>query len=156
MRSSLLLRTTETTEEQKEGNEIKKLRVAASIIFRDGCLFAARRAYSPYPYLIHKFEFPGGKIEAGETPSQCVTRELIEEMDWTVSPIKEFPPYFHKYPDFEIALYPVLCLAEGNPVNKEHEELVWLSIPMLNPNSWAPADAELLAQLKEHPRTFME
>lgn len=76
-------------------------------------------------------------------------------MDWTVTPVKEFPPYFYKDPDFEITLYPVLCLAEGNPVNKEHEELTWLPIPMLNPSAWAPADAELLKQLKEHPRAFM-
>lgn len=58
----------------------KHIRVAAGLLFENGKLFAAKRGESPYPYLAHKYEFPGGKIEEGETGEEAVKRELKEEL----------------------------------------------------------------------------
>ncbi len=61
--------------------EKKHVKVAAALLFEKGKIFAARRGDSPYPYVAHKYEFPGGKIEEGELPQAAVKREMMEELD---------------------------------------------------------------------------
>lgn len=72
----------------------KHVHVAAALIFENGKIFATRRGDSPYPYVAHKLEFPGGKIEPNETGEEAVKRELLEELDMevTVGDCLEKPP----------------------------------------------------------------
>ena len=63
----------------------KHIKVAAALIFDNGKLLATKRGESPFPYVAHKYEFAGGKIEAGETDEQCIIRECQEELGITLS-----------------------------------------------------------------------
>ena len=63
----------------------KHIHVAAALLFNNGKIFATKRGDSPYPYVAHKYEFPGGKIEEGERAEDAVKRELREELDLEVS-----------------------------------------------------------------------
>jgi len=88
-----------------------------------------------------KWEFPGGKIHEGETPEECLRRELIEELGITVRIGPALPPTVHQYPDFTITLYPFVCAIEsGDLIPQEHAEVAWLrpeELPLLD---WADAD----------------
>lgn len=82
----------------------KHVYVAAGLLFSDGKVFAAKRGDSPYPYLAHKYEFPGGKIEPGESEKDAVGRELREELDLAVNVGGLFAKTVFEYPDFIITL----------------------------------------------------
>jgi len=88
-----------------------------------------------------KWEFPGGKIHAGETPEECLRRELTEELGITARIGQALPPTTHQYPDFTITLYPFFCAIEsGDLIPHEHAELAWLKPDELLFLDWAEAD----------------
>ena len=78
--------------------------VACALIENDGKILCAQRSESMSLPL--KWEFPGGKIDPGESPEQCLKRELVEEMDITIHVGKSLPPSTHQYPTFAVTLYP--------------------------------------------------
>lgn len=122
----------------------KHIRVAAALLFEGGRLFAAKRGESPYSYLAHKYEFPGGKIEEGETEEEAVKRELKEELDLDVKVGALFAKTTFEYPDFIITLSVYECERLSPFVLKEHESFCWMSPSGLNAAEWAPADADMV------------
>lgn len=87
----------------------KHIQVAAALLFHNGKIFATRRGDSPYPYVAHKLEFPGGKIEAGERGEVAVKRELKEELDMDVKVGGLYACHTFEYPDFIITLSVYEC-----------------------------------------------
>lgn len=126
----------------------KHIEVAAALLFEKGKIFAAKRGDSPYSYVAHKYEFPGGKIEVGEQGEAAVKRELKEELDLDVHVGGLYAKLTHEYPDFIITLSVYECEALSDFVLKEHESYAWLSPAELNADEWAPADADVLASIK--------
>ena len=126
----------------------KEVKVGAGMIFENGRVFATRRGASKYPYLAGKYEFPGGKIEAGESPEACVARELKEELLMDVKVGGVFAVERFEYPDFIVELHLYECERLGGFTLTEHENYAWLLPSELDPNEWAPADAEILATIK--------
>ncbi|MFQ7079099.1 MAG: (deoxy)nucleoside triphosphate pyrophosphohydrolase [Christensenellaceae bacterium] len=126
----------------------KHLYVAAGLIFHDGKIFAAKRGASPYPYLAHKYEFPGGKIETGESGEEAVKRELYEELALCVNVGGLFAATTFEYPDFIVTLSVYECEMRSEFVLKEHESFAWLSPKDLCAEEWAPADADMIETLK--------
>ena len=126
----------------------KEVKVGAGMIFENGRVFATRRGESKYPYLAGKYEFPGGKIEAGESPEACVARELKEELLMDVKVGGVFAVERFEYPDFIVELHLYECERLSNFTLTEHENYAWLLPSELDPNEWAPADAEILATIK--------
>ena len=114
----------------------KHLYVAAGLIFHDGKIFAAKRGASPYPYLAHKYEFPGGKIETGESGEEAVNVGGL------------FAATTFEYPDFIVTLSVYECEMLSEFVLKEHESFAWLSPKDLCAEEWAPADADMIETLK--------
>lgn len=97
-----------------------------------------------------KWEFPGGKIEAGETPEFCLHRELYEELGVQVLIVADLPLVTHSYPDFTCTLYPYVCALTGGELTlHEHDQLVWLSPPQLHSLDWLAADLPVLAAYLE-------
>ena len=95
-----------------------------------------------------KWEFPGGKIHVGETPEDCLRRELIEELGITARIGQALPPITHRYPDFTITLYPFFCAIEsGDLIPQEHAELAWLRLEELPRLDWADADRPVVNSL---------
>jgi 8-oxo-dGTP diphosphatase len=98
-----------------------------------------------------KWEFPGGKIEKGESPEECLIREIKEELNLDIEIIRTFQSNFHSYsPDKEIELMPYLCrFLGGNLILKEHKKVIWEEVDKLSLLDWAEADLPVLKNFKD-------
>lgn len=123
---------------------MRHFQVACAIIERDGRVLTAQR--SEAMSLPLKWEFPGGKIRAGETPSACLHRELREELGVEVELLRMIPPTTHHYPDFAVTLHPFVCALIGGVLcNHEHAALLWQLPEELAALDWAEADLPVIA-----------
>jgi 8-oxo-dGTP diphosphatase len=121
----------------------RHLHVACAIIIQKEKVLAARRSESMTLPL--KWEFPGGKIEAGETPADCLKRELMEELGITVSIGVPLPPATHNYDDFTVTLYPFICrMTSGAITLHEHQEVTWIEPRQILNLDWAAADLPII------------
>lgn len=117
----------------------RHLHVACAIIEQNGKVLAAQR--SAAMHLPLKWEFPGGKIECGESPEQCLLREINEELGTTVHIMTALTPATHSYPEFTVTLYPFACtLSDSNITMCEHHALQWIEPHLLDDLDWAAAD----------------
>ena len=126
---------------------MKRIEVVAAIIVRDGRLFATQRGYGKWKDL---WEWPGGKIEPGESPIQALRREIREELDTEIRVDKFLTTIDYDYPDFHLTMHCFLCslLGEAPHLNK-HEAARWLSASELASVRWLPADEGLLPKIAE-------
>lgn len=122
------------------------IQVACAIIHKDGLILATQRpATTSLPL---KWEFPGGKLEPGETPEECLLRELREELGISVRIYQQLEPLTHTYPDLTVTLYPFHCdQPEGELVLHEHQAARWMSPKHLQTLDWAEADLPLITAL---------
>lgn len=117
--------------------------VSCAIIERDGKVLAAQR--NTAAALPLKWEFPGGKIEPGESPEECLVRELKEELGVTVVIEAPLPPSGHNYTDFAVTLYPFTChIVEGSVTLYEHLDIKWLDPAQMHTLDWADADLPVI------------
>lgn len=126
----------------------KHIQVAAALLFQNGKIFATKRGDSPYAYVAHKYEFPGGKIEQGESGEAAVARELREELNLEAKVGGLYACQTYEYPDFIITLYLYECEMQSDFVLNEHESYAWFTPAELKEEDWAPADADILGSLK--------
>lgn len=126
-----------------ETNPMKHIHVACALIERDGLVLAARR--SAAMTLPLKWEFPGGKLEAGESAEDCLQRELVEELGVTIAVGRPLPLHTHSYDSFTVTLYPFVCRMESNTITlHEHDAIIWLPPEKLHTLDWAEADWPVL------------
>ena len=132
---------------------MKTIHVAAAVI-RDGDrIFATQRGYGPYK---DGWEFPGGKIEAGETPEQALAREIREELDTEIAVGSRLIQVEYDYPEFHLSMGCYWCtVISGRLTLKEHEAAKWLRPEELDTVRWLPADREIIRLLKQ-PRQTQE
>lgn len=122
---------------------MKHLHVACAIIERDGLVLAAQR--SETMSLPLKWEFPGGKIDPGESPERCLVRELAEEMGIHIRVGRALSHATHRYPTFIVTLYPYLCCIESGEITlHEHAAVLWLPPERLFSLDWAEADLPVI------------
>ncbi|EKO1913175.1 (deoxy)nucleoside triphosphate pyrophosphohydrolase [Clostridium botulinum] len=125
----------------------KLIKVVGAIIENENneILCALRSTKMSLPNL---WEFPGGKIEKGESLADAIVREIKEELDCTISFIDVFNENTHEYDKFIVNLTTVRCkLMNGQPIANEHDKLIWLSKENLISLNWAPADIPAVVQL---------
>ena len=123
----------------------RHLHVACAIIEQSGRVLAAQR--SATMSLPLKWEFPGGKIEAGESPEECLSRELMEELGVSVLVDAALSPATHGYPDFTVTLYPFTCRLTGGIVTPhEHHALKWIEPLRMPELDWAAADLPVIGE----------
>lgn len=126
---------------------MKTIRVVAAVIFDQGKVFATQRGYGEFK---DGWEFPGGKIESGETPKEAVKREIKEELDTEIEIIKFLDTVEYDYPKFHLSMDCFICkVRSGNLVLKEHEAAKWLTKENLDSVDWLPADQGLIKKIKE-------
>jgi 8-oxo-dGTP diphosphatase len=127
---------------------MKKIEVVAAIIFYKDEILCVQRPKNKLVYISEKFEFPGGKIEQGETKEEALKRELIEELN-VVTDIKSFfTTVVHKYPDFELTMHSYICEVKTKELTlNEHIAQEWLSLDELNKLDWAAADIPIVNKL---------
>ena len=124
----------------------KHYRVVAAVIEVGGEVLCMQRGVTRYPYTSHMWEFPGGKIEPGETPEQALHRELLEEMDLDVEVHELLATVTHDYPDFTITLAAYRCTTpDKHFIRREHAASCWLPWKDLPSLQWCEADKRLLA-----------
>lgn len=125
---------------------VKTLEVAAAVITHDNRIFATQRGYGEFK---DGWEFPGGKIEPGETPQQALEREIREELDTVIDVGELVETVEYDYPEFHLTMYCFLCtIRSGNLVLKEHEAARWLTGEELDGVDWLPADVAVADKLK--------
>jgi 8-oxo-dGTP diphosphatase len=130
-------------------NTKKHICVAAALLFQNGKIFATKRGDSPYPYVAHKYEFPGGKIEAGEKPEQALIREIKEELAVKIEVGELLHTVEYDYPTFHLTMHCFVCiLVSGELELKEHQAAKWLTKETLDSVEWLPADVEVAEKVK--------
>ena len=124
----------------------KHIEVVAAIIRDDeGRIFATQRGYGA---MKDGWEFPGGKIEAGETPEQALRREIKEELDTLIVVENLFTTVEWDYPDFHLTMHCYWCRVESGELTlKEHEAARWLTIDQIDTVDWLPADKQIVDSL---------
>jgi 8-oxo-dGTP diphosphatase len=127
---------------------MKKTEVVAAIIYFENKILCVQRPKNKLSYISQKFEFPGGKIEQGETQKAALKRELFEELN-IVTDIKSlFLTVVHEYPDFELTMHSYICEVQTNElILHEHIAQEWLTIKELNKLDWAAADIPIVNKL---------
>lgn len=130
---------------------MKTVKVVAAIIKAvnengETIIFATQRGYGDFK---GGWEFPGGKIELGETPQEALKREIIEELDTEVSVGELMDTVEYDYPQFHLSMDCFWCqIVRGNLVLKEHEAARWLTKDELNNVEWLPADITLIEKIR--------
>lgn len=126
---------------------MKTLNVVAAIIKKDNQILATKRGYGEF---INMWEFPGGKIEANETKEQALVREIKEELDCTIKPIKFALDLEYQYPTFYLKMSCFEAeITGGTPKLLEHNDAKWLKKSELDTLNWIPADLTIIDYLKE-------
>ncbi|PWM81888.1 MAG: 8-oxo-dGTP diphosphatase MutT [Clostridium sp.] len=131
---------------------MKTIKVVAAVIKsinqnNEPIIFATQRGYGEFK---GGWEFPGGKIEAGETPQEALKREIKEELDTEISVKDLICTVEYDYPKFHLSMDCFWCdIINGNLVLKEHEDAKWLTKDNLDSVEWLPADLSLIDKIKE-------
>ena len=125
---------------------MKQIEVVAAIIRKEDKIFATQRGYGEWK---DWWKFPGGKIEAGETPEEALKREIQEELSTEISVDKFLCTVEYDYPAFHLTMHCYLCslLTEALHLN-EHEAAKWLTMEELNSVKWLPADMEVVEKME--------
>nr|WP_275114005.1 (deoxy)nucleoside triphosphate pyrophosphohydrolase [Psychromonas antarctica] len=129
---------------------MKKIDVVAAIIQCGEEILCVQRGPAKLEYISKKYEFPGGKIEAGETKEFAIIREIKEELYLDILEPKFFNTVNHQYPDFFITMHSFICLIEHKDITlTEHIDQKWLKIDELDGLDWAAADIPIVQKLQE-------
>ena len=126
---------------------MKTIEVAAAIIVKDNKVFATQRGYGEFK---DGWEFPGGKIEPGESAQEALVREIREELDVDIRVGKLLETVEYDYPEFHLTMHCFICeLLSEEIVLKEHEDARWLKKEELDSVGWLPADVGVISKIFE-------
>ncbi|WP_036611857.1 (deoxy)nucleoside triphosphate pyrophosphohydrolase [Oribacterium sp. P6A1] len=130
---------------------MKIVRVVAAVIVSEGKVFATQRGYGEFK---DGWEFPGGKIETGETPEAALAREIKEELDTEINVEDFIETIEYDYPTFHLSMDCFLCsIKKGKLTLKEHEAAKWLDLQTIDSVEWLPADVTLIDKIKSRLNT---
>ena len=128
-------------------NEMKTVKVVAAIIQKENKIFATQRGYGDFK---DGWEFPGGKVEDGETPEEAIVREIKEELGAGIIVKKFLVTVEHDYPKFHLSMDCFMAeLADGSKMTLlEHEAAKWLELDNIDSVDWLPADIKVVDAIK--------
>lgn len=127
---------------------MKTIRVVAAIIIHEDKVFATQRGYGEFK---GGWEFPGGKIEEGETPQEALVREIKEELNVEIEVGELLDVVEYDYPNFHLSMDCFICnIKSGKLVLNEHEAAKWLTKETLDSVEWLPADLGLIEKLRKN------
>ena len=136
---------------------MKTIEVVAAIILFDNKILCVQRGENKLEYISKKFEFPGGKMEVGESKDQTIKREILEELKMQIEVKEEFLTVTHHYPDFIIIMHSFICTCHSSALTlTEHIDYKWLKANELEILDWAAADIPIVKKLMKHSNEFIE
>lgn len=129
---------------------MKKIVVVAAILVENTKVLCVQRGVHKLSYISKKFEFPGGKIEAGESNEQALVREISEELKVNIEVGQSFLTVEHEYPDFALVMHSYLCKIKNMQTLQltEHIDYKWLAAAELETLDWAAADVPIVKRLQ--------
>ena len=128
-------------------NQRKTIHVVAALIRKDGEVFATQRGYGNYK---DWWEFPGGKVEPGETPEDALVREIREELAADLSVGAYLTTVEYDYPEFHLSMACYWCMVtDGHLTLLEHEAARWLPLEHLRQVNWLPADVLVVEEIEK-------
>lgn len=126
---------------------MKTIKVVAAVIKRNNKIFVTQRGYGEFK---DGWEFPGGKVEKGETKEEALIREIKEELDTVIKVDSYLDTIEYDYPDFHLSMDCFVCsIVEGHLVLKEHEDSKWIKKEEIDTLNWLPADLIILDKGKK-------
>ena len=132
---------------------MKIVNVVAAIIIQNNKLFATQRGYGEFK---DGWEFPGGKIEPGETPQEALVREIKEELNTEIKVGELYYTVDYDYPNFHLHMQCYLCqIISGDMELREHEAARWLKASELWSVDWLPADVKVIQTITERVRDIL-
>ncbi|MFC4739650.1 (deoxy)nucleoside triphosphate pyrophosphohydrolase [Flavobacterium ponti] len=127
---------------------MKNIEVVAAIIFYKDEILCVQKGLNKLNYLSEKYEFPGGKMEFGETKEQTITREIFEELEMNIIINEEFITVNYQYPDFNLKMHSFICTCRNKKLTlTEHIDFKWLKKEELKTLNWAAADIPIVNKL---------
>ena len=134
-------------EQAKAYSQMKTIEVVAAIIIRDDQVFATQRGYGEWKGW---WEFPGGKMEAGESPQEALRREIREELDAEITVGQLIETVEWDYPAFHLTMHCYLCTLNSDQLHlNEHSASAWLTRETLRSVTWLPADVVILDRIEK-------
>jgi 8-oxo-dGTP diphosphatase len=125
---------------------MKHIEVVAAVIYKDGEIFATQRGYGEFEGM---WEFPGGKIEPGESCEVALVREIQEELGVDIEVGELICTTEYDYPSFHLTMHCFLCSIALDEIElREHKSARWLTKDTLNDVNWLPADLEVIEKIK--------
>jgi len=125
---------------------MKTIQVVAAVIRKQNQIFATARGYGQYRGW---WEFPGGKIEPGETPEEALRREIMEELETEIAVGELIETLEYDYPEFHLSMQCFWCeVVSGNLILKEAAEAKWLDADTIDSVQWLPADISLVEKIR--------
>lgn len=127
---------------------MKYIEVVAAIIIHNNQILCVQRSENKLDYISKKWEFPGGKIESGESKQETIKREISEELEINITVQEEYITVNHQYPDFHLTMHSFICSCNEPSLNlTEHIDYKWLDKNELNQLDWAAADIPIMMKL---------
>lgn len=125
---------------------MKTIEVVAAIIKKENKIFITRRGYGDF---INMWEFPGGKIEEGESREEALHREIKEELELEIKNLNFLTTVDYDYSDFHLTMHCYLCEVAGGELNlNAHNDAKWIEINELDYQKWVPADVLVVDSIK--------
>ena len=127
---------------------MKQVHVTAAVIVRDDKILCVQRGENKLSYISKKWEFPGGKVETGESLEDTIRREILEELNLEISVREFFVQVNHQYPDFKLKMDTFICEIDSRePQLTEHIDFKWLLKDEMAALDWAAADLPIVEKL---------
>ena len=127
---------------------MKQITVVAAVIEKEGKILCVQRGKSQHAYISEKWEFPGGKIEEGESETETIQREILEELNMRIVVIEKLMVVEHDYPDFHLTMHTYRCHTMEEPTLTEHQAFRWLEKHELSTLDWAAADKPIVERVE--------
>jgi len=129
---------------------MKTIEVVATVIVRDRKVLCVQRPKNTKEFVSLKWEFPGGKVEVGESREEALVREIREELSVDIEVSEFLMTVEHAYPDFHLTMHVFKCvLDQGEITLNEHVDLKWLAVEELDSLDWAAADIPVVKSLMQ-------
>ena len=124
---------------------MKKVEVVAGIIICKDSILCCQRKTNKYPYLSEKWEFPGGKLEEGETREEALIREIDEELEMEIQDLKFALTVVHQYKDFQLTMHAYFAYSQKSKMKlNDHKDAVWAAVEEVGKFDWAAADIPIV------------